>query len=51
MDDLRTSMGFIDFDRRQGSIPEGRLFQKIDGKKFRRPVTRRVPPTIPRPNG
>jgi hypothetical protein len=49
MDDLRTTLGFIDFDRRQLSIPQGREFVKIDGRKLRRSSSRRIPPTIPRP--
>jgi hypothetical protein len=49
MDDLRTTLGYIDFDRRKLSIPEGPAFTKIDGKKARRPTTRRIPPPIPRP--
>jgi hypothetical protein len=49
MDDLRTTLGFSDFDRRVLSIPQGREFAKLDGKKIRRPGMRRVPPPIPRP--
>jgi hypothetical protein len=49
MDDLRTTLGYRDFDRQQSSMPEGQAFQKIDGKKSRRPTTpRRIPPQIPR---
>jgi hypothetical protein len=47
MDDLRTTLGFIDFDRRQARIPDSQSFVKIDGRKLRRPLTRRVPPSIP----
>jgi hypothetical protein len=47
MDDQRTSMGYIDFDRRWSSIPDGNLFQKIDGRKFNRTVKRRLPPNVP----
>ena len=49
MDDLRTTLGYIDFDRRQASIPQGRDFIKIDGRKSRRPTARRIPPQMPRP--
>ena len=47
MDDLRTTLGFTDFDRRQISIPQGPDFVKIDGRKMRRPSARRIPPPIP----
>jgi hypothetical protein len=49
MDDLRTTLGYIDFDRRKMSIPENQAFVKIDGKRIRRPIARRIPPQIPRP--
>jgi hypothetical protein len=49
MDDQRTTMGFIDFDRRHAAVSDARHYQRIDGRKFRRPVARRVPPPIPRP--
>jgi hypothetical protein len=47
MDEQRTKMGFVDFDRQWSNIEEGSLFLKIDGRKCRRPVARRVPPPIP----
>ena len=49
IDELRATLGFIDFDHRRIRIPEGRDFQLIDGRKVRRPVMRRVPPPIPQP--
>ena len=50
MDDLRTTLSYGDFDQQQASIPQGRAFEKIDGKKSRRPTSvRRIPPQIPRP--
>jgi hypothetical protein len=49
MDELRASLGFIDFDHRRTRIPEGRDFQLIDGRKLRRPSMRRIPPQIPHP--